>query len=67
MDDQEGAPALTGIRALDCSRGVAAAYTEPKCGKMYFECPAGEEGLCRMQWQDVRNAVGKGYCAGFGA
>jgi len=53
---------------LSMTRGAGkeAAYTDPKCGKMYFECPAGEEMLCRMQWQDVSDAIGKGYCAGFG-
>jgi hypothetical protein len=34
---------------------------------MYFQCPAGSETMCRMQWQDVRT-IGtiNTMCAGFG-
>jgi len=35
---------------------------------MYFQCPAGSETMCRMQWQDVgRLGTMTGVCAGFGA
>ena len=43
-----------------------AMYSEPKCGAMYFQCPSGQEDLCRMQWSDIKNAIQGGYCAGFG-
>src|SRR5262245_43120628 len=33
---------------------------------MYFECPAGKEILCRMQWSDIRKYIGQNGCAGFG-
>src|SRR6185369_9561856 len=33
-------------------------YTTPRCGKMYFQCPTGKEELCRLQWEDIRRAVG---------
>ena len=46
--------------------GTSAVYGDPKCGAMYFQCTPGEEDLCRMQWRDLRNAVGGTYCAGFG-
>lgn len=48
------------------STSGAFVYNEPRCGTMYFQCAAGEEDLCRMQWRDLQNAVGRTYCAGFG-
>jgi hypothetical protein len=43
-------------------------YAPPQCGQMYFQCPAGSETMCRMQWQDVgRLGTMTGVCAGFGA
>ena len=33
---------------------------------MSFQCPAGKELMCRMQWLDIRKAIGGQYCAGFG-
>ena len=43
-------------------------YSSPQCGQMYFQCPAGSETMCRMQWQDVgRLGTMTGVCAGFGA
>src|SRR5262245_24049298 len=41
-------------------------YTAPQAGYMYFQCPAGNEAECRLQWQDLENAIGQNYCAGFG-
>jgi MYXO-CTERM domain-containing protein len=43
------------------------AYTAPACGKMYFACKNGEEAMCRMQWNEIANAVNNGqFCEGFG-
>jgi hypothetical protein len=48
------------------SAPMTMSYGEPKCGYMFFRCRPGQEQMCRMQWLDIRNAIGKGYCAGFG-
>lgn len=44
-------------------------YGAPRCGVMYFECVAGQEAMCRMQWLEVRNAIAtaKTSCWGFGS
>ncbi len=41
-------------------------YGAPSCGYMYFRCPVGSETMCRMQWTDIKNAVGMPQCVGFG-
>lgn len=41
-------------------------YGAPACGYMYFQCPAGSEAMCRMQWKDIKNTIGGTTCAGFG-
>ncbi|MSP60679.1 MAG: hypothetical protein EXR72_10125 [Myxococcales bacterium] len=41
-------------------------YDSPSCGQMYFACQAGQEVMCRMQWQDIKKAIGLQECAGFG-
>ncbi|HET6279883.1 MAG TPA: hypothetical protein VFH73_02925, partial [Polyangia bacterium] len=49
--------------------GTNATYGDPRCGVMYFKCAAGQEAMCRMQWQDIRGYVTDTTmtCAGFGA
>ncbi|MSP61928.1 MAG: hypothetical protein EXR72_16665 [Myxococcales bacterium] len=44
-------------------------YTVPKCGYMYFTCVKGQEAMCRLQWAEIANDVGKNsmLCWGFGA
>jgi MYXO-CTERM domain-containing protein len=44
-------------------------YGDPKCGVMYFECVAGQETMCRMQWGELRAAIAeaKNSCRGFGS
>ncbi|HEY8925858.1 MAG TPA: hypothetical protein VIU64_15830 [Polyangia bacterium] len=37
------------------------------CGYMYFKCAAGEEALCREQWQDLAAAAAAGKCVMFSA
>jgi hypothetical protein len=50
---------------------TAFTYSTPKCGVMYFECAAGQEAMCRMQWKELRDwdldPLHKPYCAGFGS
>src|SRR5262245_30990899 len=43
-------------------------YTDPKCGVMYFECVAGQETMCRMQWKELRASIvaSPSFCQGFG-
>lgn len=41
-------------------------YGAPACGYMYFSCPAGSEKMCRMQWTEIKNAIGQPSCQGFG-
>ena len=41
-------------------------YGSPSCGYMYFQCPAGSEAMCRMQWNDINAAIGMPQCMGFG-
>ncbi|MSP61831.1 MAG: hypothetical protein EXR72_16155 [Myxococcales bacterium] len=35
-------------------------YSSPKCGYMYFTCKPGEEAMCRMQWNEIHQTIGKG-------
>lgn len=41
-------------------------YNQPACGYMYFSCQAGQEAMCRMQWTEIKNAIGQQQCEGFG-
>jgi len=44
-------------------------YGDPKCGYMTFDCVAGQETMCRMQWKELRDwkqTPGLSLCAGFG-
>jgi hypothetical protein len=41
-------------------------YSAPQDGYLYYQCRAGEEAACRMQWQDIQKAMDKGSCIGFG-
>jgi hypothetical protein len=41
-------------------------YGAPACGYMYFGCPVGSEAMCRLQWTDLKNAIGMPQCMGFG-
>jgi hypothetical protein len=44
-------------------------YSDPKCGVMYFQCAAGQEAMCRMQWKEIRAAISptRVTCSGFGS
>src|SRR5258708_27130582 len=41
-------------------------YGGPFAGYVYYACPAGQEANCRMQWADIKTAIGMNYCAGWG-
>jgi MYXO-CTERM domain-containing protein len=43
-------------------------YADPKCGVMHFQCVAGQEDMCRMQWTELRAAISPTptLCYGFG-
>jgi hypothetical protein len=41
-------------------------YFGPASGYMYYTCPAGQEALCRMQWQEMMAASTNGKCVGYG-
>jgi hypothetical protein len=41
-------------------------YSEVRCGILYFQCPAGQEALCRLQWSELRALIGRPFCGGFG-
>src|SRR5882672_10334718 len=44
-------------------------YGDPKCGYMTFDCVAGQETMCRMQWTQLRAAISAAptACQGFGS
>lgn len=44
-------------------RGI---YSDPKDGYLYFKCPADKTDVCRMEWADLKRAIGSGKCAAFG-
>jgi hypothetical protein len=41
-------------------------YSCPESGYMYFECPAGDEALCKLQWSEIEASIGQAWCAGWG-
>jgi hypothetical protein len=65
-DDASGTRVVISGAFFFLKGGGTYAYDEPRCGYLSFQCPAGKELLCRMQWLDLRKAIGLPYCAGFG-
>jgi hypothetical protein len=58
---------VEGVFALNFGQMAGSwAYSSPKSGIMYFECPQGAEAQCRMEWADFKAAIGTMNCAGFG-
>lgn len=57
-----------GVFALwDSTTGGAWSYGAPQGGYMYFECPAGQETICRKEWAELAaNASSPSDCVGFG-
>jgi uncharacterized protein YjeT (DUF2065 family) len=41
-------------------------YTDPAEGYLYYRCPEGQAEVCRLEWADIRKAIGSGKCAAFG-
>jgi hypothetical protein len=41
-------------------------YSCPASGYMYFECPAGDEALCKLQWSEIEASIGQPSCVGWG-
>lgn len=66
-DDATGTRVVIGGAFFFLSAPMTFTYTEPKCGYMSFQCPAGRQALCQMQWLDIRKAIGGTFCAGFGS
>lgn len=66
LPDEATATRVTIRGAFTLLSGLAMTYAPPTCGVMYFQCPAGNELMCRMQWRELRATIGQGYCAGFG-
>ena len=43
-------------------------YSAVQVGYMYFECPANEDKVCQMEWDDLRKVAGHATdCAMFGS
>jgi len=65
-DDATGTRVVIGGAFFFLTTPMGFSYGEPSCGYMSFQCRPGQEAMCRMQWLDLRNAIGKGGCFGFG-
>jgi hypothetical protein len=42
-------------------------YGPAQRGYLYYECPAGQDAVCRREWTDLKNVAGKDTGVGFGA
>lgn len=40
-------------------------YAGPKSGYLYYQCAAGQEAMCRMQWKEISAHTGNTTCIGF--
>jgi hypothetical protein len=41
-------------------------YGPAQRGYLYYSCPAGQETICRNEWNDIKSAAGKDALIGFG-
>ena len=55
------------IEGLIALGGLTQDFVTPACGYLYYQCKAGEETLCREQWQDLATAAKAGQCVLFTA
>jgi MYXO-CTERM domain-containing protein len=55
------------IEGLIALGGITQDFVTPACGYLYYQCKAGEEALCREQWQDLATAAKAGQCVLFTA
>jgi MYXO-CTERM domain-containing protein len=53
---------IVGLIALG---GTTQDFVTPACGYLYYTCKAGDEALCREQWQDLAAAAQAGQCVLF--
>jgi hypothetical protein len=65
-DDVTGTSVVIHGAFFFLSAPMSFTYGQPRCGYMSFQCPAGKEAMCRLQWQDLRKSMGSSFCAGFG-
>ena len=42
-------------------------YGPAQRGYLYYTCPAGQEAICRREWEDLKTVAGKNTGVGFGA
>jgi hypothetical protein len=42
-------------------------YGTPERGYLYYKAPAGQEGVCRKEWSDLKKAAGTTQVIGFGS
>jgi hypothetical protein len=42
-------------------------YGTAQRGYLYYDCPAGQETVCRTEWTDLKSVAGKDTGVGFGA
>jgi len=42
-------------------------YGPAQRGYLYYTCPAGQETVCRKEWEDLKSVAGKDTGVGFGA
>lgn len=42
-------------------------YGPAERGYLYYTCPAGQEAICRREWNDLKTVAGKDTGVGFGA
>ncbi len=47
--------------------GSGDSYTAAAQGFLYYSCPAGQDSVCRMEWADIKKAVGASDCATWGS
>lgn len=47
-------------------RKSGSAYGPAQRGYLYYACPAGQEAVCRREWEDLKSVAGKNTGVGFG-
>lgn len=47
-------------------RKSGSAYGLAQRGYLYYSCPAGQEAVCRREWEDLKSVSGKNTGVGFG-
>ena len=47
-------------------RAAAGGYGPARRGYLYYDCPAGQETVCKNEWADIKSAAGTGKVIAFG-